>query len=58
MEDVKAYYHLKSGCYDKVFVTLYSKVYDETTWKYSEPYVHQILMRSEKTIAPYIKAEA
>jgi len=39
MEEIESYYDKKSESYDKVFSTLYFKVYDAITWKYLQPYV-------------------
>ena len=39
MSNIESYYNKKSADYDKVFDTLYFKVYDEITWRYLEPYV-------------------
>jgi ubiquinone/menaquinone biosynthesis C-methylase UbiE len=36
---IESYYNKKSVDYDKVFDTLYFRVYDEITWRYLEPYV-------------------
>lgn len=39
MSNIESYYNKKSVDYDKVFDTLYFKVYDEITWRCLEPYV-------------------
>jgi ubiquinone/menaquinone biosynthesis C-methylase UbiE len=39
MQSIRRYYNEKSGTYDSQFETLYYKVYDAITWKYTGPYV-------------------
>lgn len=39
MESVAKYYDEQSRTYDAQFDTLYYKIYDKITWKYTEPYV-------------------
>ncbi len=39
MENIETYYNKKSESYDKIFATLYFRVYDAITWKYLLPHV-------------------
>jgi ubiquinone/menaquinone biosynthesis C-methylase UbiE len=39
MEEIEEYYDKKSESYDKIFDSLYFRVYDAVTWRFLEPHV-------------------